>query len=134
MKIRNIPTRNALAALILLGAGTGILFATHALRPAQAAGENAAKPALTVTVTHPESTSIASSFSANGNIVAWQEALIGAEVVRQEGKLGTIAPGAYADLIVVDGDPLKKLELFLDQGAHLPVIMKAGKFHKNTLK
>ena len=80
MKIRNIPTRNALAALILLGAGTGILFATHALRPAQAAGENAAKPALTVTVTHPESTSIASSFSANGNIVAWQEALIGAEV------------------------------------------------------
>ena len=36
--------------------------------------------------------------------------------------------------IVVDGNPLKKLELFLDQGAHLPVIMKAGQFHKNTLK
>ena len=31
-------------------------------------------------MTHPESTSIASSFAANGNIVAWQEALIGAEV------------------------------------------------------
>ena len=56
------------------------------------------------------------------------------QILRQEGKLGTIAPGAYADLIVVDGDPLKKLELVLDQGAHLPVIMKAGKFHKNTLK
>lgn len=80
MKIRHIPTRHALAALILLGAGTGALFALHALRPAQAAGDNAAKPALTVTVTHPEVTSIASSFSANGNIVAWQEALIGAEV------------------------------------------------------
>ena len=60
--------------------------------------------------------------------------LIGAEVVRQEGKLGVVEPGAFADLIVVDGNPLKKLELFLDQGAHLPVIMKAGKFHKNTLK
>ena len=28
----------------------------------------------------------------------------------------------------------QKLELFLDQGAHLPVIMKAGQFHKNELK
>jgi len=59
--------------------------------------------------------------------------LIGAEVVRQEGKLGTIAPGAFADLLVVDGDPLKNLGLFKDGGPHLPVIMKAGKFHKNTL-
>ena len=33
--------------------------------------------------------------------------LIGAEVVRQEGKLGTIQPGAYADLLVVDGNPLE---------------------------
>ena len=63
-----------------------------------------------------------------------QATTVGAEVLRQEGKLGIVEPGAYADLIVVDGDPLKKLELFLDQGAHLPVIMKAGKFHKNTLK
>ncbi|MBS0221687.1 MAG: amidohydrolase family protein [Proteobacteria bacterium] len=59
--------------------------------------------------------------------------LIGAEVVRQEGKLGTIRPGAHADLLVVDGDPLKDLGLFKDGGVHLPAIMKAGKFHKNTL-
>ena len=52
----------------------------------------------------------------------------------QEGKLGIVEPGAFADLIVVDGNPLKKLELFLDQGEHLPMIMKAGKFHKNALK
>jgi imidazolonepropionase-like amidohydrolase len=63
-----------------------------------------------------------------------QATTVGAEVLRQEGKLGIVAPGAFADLIVVDGDPLKKLELFLDQGAHLPVIMKGGKFHKNALK
>ena len=59
--------------------------------------------------------------------------LIGAEVVRQEGKLGTIAPGAFADLLVVDGDPLKNLGLFKDGGPHLSAIMKAGKFHKNAL-
>jgi imidazolonepropionase-like amidohydrolase len=63
-----------------------------------------------------------------------QATTVGAEILRQDGKLGTIAPGALADLIVVDGNPLKKLELFLDQGAHLPVIMKGGKFHKNVLK
>jgi imidazolonepropionase-like amidohydrolase len=63
-----------------------------------------------------------------------QATIVGAEVLRQEGKLGIVEPGAFADLIVVDGNPLKKLELFLDQGAHLPVIMKAGKFHKNKLK
>jgi len=62
-----------------------------------------------------------------------QATTIGARILRQEGKLGIVEPGAFADLIVVDGDPLKKLELFLDQGAHLPVIMKAGRFHKNTL-
>jgi len=55
-------------------------------------------------------------------------------LLRHEGKLGVVEPGAFADLIVIDGNPLKKLELFLDQGAHLPVIMKAGKFHKNALK
>jgi imidazolonepropionase-like amidohydrolase len=63
-----------------------------------------------------------------------QATLVGAEILRHEGKLGIVERGAYADLIVVDGDPLRRLELFLDQGAHLPAIMKAGKFHKNALR
>jgi imidazolonepropionase-like amidohydrolase len=62
-----------------------------------------------------------------------QATLVGAEIVRMEGKLGVIAPGAFADILVVDGDPIKKLELLTGQGAHLSVIMKAGKFHKNRL-
>ena len=62
-----------------------------------------------------------------------QATLVGAEIVRMEGKLGVVEPGAFADLILVDGDPVKKLELFLDEGAHLPVIMKGGAFHKNAL-
>ena len=59
--------------------------------------------------------------------------LIGAEVVRQDGKLGVIAPGAFADLLVVDGDPLKDLGLFQDGGRHLAAIVKGGRFHKNAL-
>lgn len=59
--------------------------------------------------------------------------LIGAEVLRHEGKLGVIEPGAFADLIVVDGDPLNDITLLEGQGAHLSAIMKAGVFHKNRL-
>jgi imidazolonepropionase-like amidohydrolase len=62
-----------------------------------------------------------------------QATLIGAEIVRMEGKLGVIQPGAYADLLVVDGNPLRQLEVLAGQGERLSVIMKAGRFHKNTL-
>ena len=62
-----------------------------------------------------------------------QATLVGAEIVRMEGRLGIIKPGALADILVVDGDPIKKLELLTGQGEHLSVIMKAGKFHKNRL-
>ena len=58
---------------------------------------------------------------------------IAARVLRREGTLGVIAPGAFADLLVVDGNPLGDLGLFQDQGAHLAAIMKGGRFHKNRL-
>ncbi|MCP5265284.1 MAG: amidohydrolase family protein [Burkholderiaceae bacterium] len=58
---------------------------------------------------------------------------IGAEVVRMEGRLGCIQPDAYADLLLVDGDPLQDLGLLQDQGRHLAAIVKAGRFYKNRL-
>jgi imidazolonepropionase-like amidohydrolase len=44
-----------------------------------------------------------------------------------------VKPGAFADLLVVDGDPIKNLELLTGQGENLLIIMKAGRFHKNRL-
>jgi len=58
---------------------------------------------------------------------------IGAQVVRMEGKLGTLKPGAFADLIVLDGNPLLDVGVFQDQGRHMAAIMKGGAFHKRAL-
>jgi imidazolonepropionase-like amidohydrolase len=58
---------------------------------------------------------------------------VAARVLRREGTLGVIAPGALADLLLVDGNPLLDLGLFQNQGAHLTAIMKGGTFHKNLL-
>ena len=57
----------------------------------------------------------------------------GAQLLRMEGKLGTLRAGAFADMIVIDGNPLKDLGLFQDQGAKLSAIVKGGRFHKNRL-
>lgn len=58
---------------------------------------------------------------------------IAAEVLRMPGQIGTVQPGAFADVIVVDGNPLRNLALLGDQGQHLSLIMKGGRLHKNKL-
>jgi len=60
--------------------------------------------------------------------------LIGARVLRMEGKLGCLRPGAFADLIVIDGNPLKDLGLFQTPEKSLLAIVKGGRFHKNRLQ
>jgi imidazolonepropionase-like amidohydrolase len=56
-----------------------------------------------------------------------------ARLLRMEGEIGCVAPGAHADLIVVDGDPLKDPGLLAREGRHLVAIMKGGSFVKNGL-
>lgn len=58
---------------------------------------------------------------------------IGAEIIGMAGRLGVVAPGAVADLLVVDGDPLADLGVLDHQGRHIDAIMKAGAFVKNRL-
>ncbi|MGE5850802.1 MAG: amidohydrolase family protein [Candidatus Methylomirabilota bacterium] len=49
------------------------------------------------------------------------------------GKLGVVEEGAYADLLLVDGNPLQNLDLVADPDKNFVVIMKDGKIYKNTL-
>ena len=49
------------------------------------------------------------------------------------GKLGVVQEGAYADLILVDGNPLENLDLVADAEKNFVLIMKDGQICKNTL-
>ena len=40
---------------------------------------------------------------------------------------------ALNNLLLIDGDPLKNLGLFQEQGKHFAAIVKGGRFHKNRL-
>ena len=51
----------------------------------------------------------------------------------QEGKLGVIEAGAYADLLIYDGNPLEDIEVVVDYQQHLKLIMKDGVVYKNEL-
>jgi imidazolonepropionase-like amidohydrolase len=48
-----------------------------------------------------------------------------AELVGQAGELGTLAVGAHADLLVLDGDPLRDIGVLADPG-HLRHVVQAG--------
>jgi imidazolonepropionase-like amidohydrolase len=48
-------------------------------------------------------------------------------------RLGEITPGAWADMLLVDGDPTTDLALLGDPGANLAVIVKDGIVVKNQL-
>jgi imidazolonepropionase-like amidohydrolase len=59
--------------------------------------------------------------------------IVNAELLMEKGRLGTIAEDAYADLLVVEGNPLTDLGVLMHPQANLKLIMKAGVICKNEL-
>ena len=57
----------------------------------------------------------------------------GARLPYQDGPLAIIAPGAYADILLVDGDPTEDVAVFSDWKNKIDLVMKDGKIYKNTL-
>src|SRR4029077_5857180 len=56
-----------------------------------------------------------------------------AALLMQEGRLGIIAAGAYADLLIVDGDPLTDVRVMLNPVKNLNFVMKDGIVYKNEV-
>jgi len=57
---------------------------------------------------------------------------VNAELFRMSDKIGSVEPGKYADLIVLDGDPLRNLRALQNQD-NLKLIMKGGRVYKQAL-
>jgi imidazolonepropionase-like amidohydrolase len=53
-----------------------------------------------------------------------------ADMLEMQGKLGAIAPGAFADIIAVTGDPLRDINAL----GSVPFVMKDGRVFKNEMK
>jgi imidazolonepropionase-like amidohydrolase len=51
----------------------------------------------------------------------------------REGPLGVIEAGAYADLLLVDGNPLEDVSILADYQSNIRLIMKDGVIYKNSL-
>jgi imidazolonepropionase-like amidohydrolase len=56
-----------------------------------------------------------------------------ARLLQREGELGVVAPGALADLLVIDGDPLADIGVLTTPVQNLKLIMKGGQLFKNEL-
>ena len=58
---------------------------------------------------------------------------VAAKLVGMEGRLGTVAPGALADLLVVEGDPWRDVALLAQPERTIRMVMKAGVVHRSAL-
>jgi imidazolonepropionase-like amidohydrolase len=56
-----------------------------------------------------------------------------AALLNRAGELGAVARGAVADLIVVDGDPIRDIAVLTGQGERIPLVMLAGTIRRNRL-
>jgi imidazolonepropionase-like amidohydrolase len=77
-------------------------------------------------------------FAIRGEVLSAAEVIasattVNAEILGKTGELGVVAPNAFADLIVIDGDPLKDVALLGIDGAHLRAVVKGGRFAVNRL-
>jgi imidazolonepropionase-like amidohydrolase len=50
------------------------------------------------------------------------------------GKIGVIEPGAFADMLIVDGSPLQNINLLADPEKNFLLIMKDGVIYKNNIR
>ena len=58
---------------------------------------------------------------------------INAEIIQMKGKLGVIKENAFADLLIIKGDPLKDLSVFIESEKNIMLLIKEGEIISSTL-
>jgi imidazolonepropionase-like amidohydrolase len=58
---------------------------------------------------------------------------VAAQLLRAEGQIGTLAAGALADVLLVDGDPTASVDLWANPAATIRLLMQGGRPVRNTL-
>lgn len=56
---------------------------------------------------------------------------VNAEIVQMQGRLGQITPGAFADMILLAGDPMTDLALFDDPLRNILLVVKGGRLARD---
>jgi imidazolonepropionase-like amidohydrolase len=79
-----------------------------------------------------------SEFTLRSDIFSSYEILVSAtsmaaEIMHEDGNIGVVAPGAHADIIVVDENPLDDVRVLDKAGQNISLIMKAGHLHKTVV-
>ncbi|HEY6447234.1 MAG TPA: amidohydrolase family protein [Acidobacteriaceae bacterium] len=113
-KIENVRRSGLESLSILRDAGVTVAYGTDLLGPTH--------------VRQNEEFAIRSRVLPPRDILA-SATTIGAQLIGMEGRLGTLAPGAVADLLVVQGNPLEDISLLADPGKNLLLVMKDGVIH-----
>ncbi len=55
-----------------------------------------------------------------------------AEIIQMKGKLGVIKENAFADLLIIKGDPLKDLSIFIESEKNIMLLIKDGEIKSST--
>ncbi len=114
-KATSMTKRHAVSFKKALRNGIPIAMGTDAGTPFNFHGENAQELERMVAFGMSPMEAIMASTSAAAQLIGIQ------------GKVGTIEPGKEADLSLIDGNPLRKIELLRDR-SRIMGVMQAGKF------
>jgi imidazolonepropionase-like amidohydrolase len=128
-KSHNFPEASLQKLKEVLDAGAG------AIEKALRAGVNVGFGTDLLGETHPAQSKefeLRAQVQSNADVLR-SATIVNADLLQHSGQLGVLKPGAFADFLLVSGDPLKDLTVLSGQGEHLDVIARGGVIFKNTL-
>lgn len=108
--------------------GTKVAFGTDLLFQPEGTG---AQPALLARFARVFGHAGALRIATSGNAELF--AMSGERNPYKQARLGVVQDGAWADMLLVDGDPTQDINILTDYERNLAVIMKDGRLHKNRL-